>query len=68
LLAIAYRIHVELMVDIRKKMPDIEILPIIDTPNNNGSNPKTPASRRKSAHKRSQSMGVASGSQGQEPG
>ncbi|KAK0626825.1 hypothetical protein B0T14DRAFT_119818 [Immersiella caudata] len=66
MLAIAHRIHVELMLDMRKKMPDIEILPIIDTPDKSGGNPKAPASRRKTPHKRSQSMGVATGSQSQE--
>jgi hypothetical protein len=67
MLAIAHRIHVELLVDIRKKMPDIEILPEIEGGTDKSSaGTKTPASRRKVSHNRAKSMVAPPGSQSNE--
>ncbi|KAK4453755.1 hypothetical protein QBC34DRAFT_192982 [Podospora aff. communis PSN243] len=67
MLAIAHRIHIELLLDHRKKMPDIEILPEIEGGTDKSSaGSKTPASRRKVSHNRAKSMVVAPGSQSHE--
>jgi len=60
MLAITHRIEIELQLDTRTMMPDIEILPIIDSIEPDSGKSKTPASRRRT-HKRAHSTGVALG-------
>jgi len=64
MLAIAHRVWYELETGQRKKMPDMEILPIIDVIDKNVEKPK--CGTRRKPHKRSQSMNVAMQPQSQD--